>query len=77
MQDKDYKWFLKNYQVLYDKYGECYIVIKNKKVLGTYPTYADGVRNTKEKLGTFIVQFCNGKKDGYTNSITSMNFRVD
>lgn len=30
MQDRDYKWFLKNYQVLYDRYGECYIVIKKK-----------------------------------------------
>lgn len=74
MQSQDFKWFLKNYDNLFQQYGICYLSIKNKKVLGAYSTYGEGVRNTKEKLGTFIVQLCNGRKDGYTNTITSMNF---
>jgi len=76
MQDTDFKWFLENYQALFQKYGSTNLVIKNKTVLGTYPTYAAGVRTTSktEELGTFIVQECNGDESAYTNYISSMNF---
>ena len=75
-QDKDFEWFLSNYSDLYNKYGKKYLVIKNESVLGAYDTTADAVEATskKEKLGTFIVQLCNGDESGYTNYISSMNF---
>lgn len=75
MQDNDFKWFLDNYEDLYSKYGNTFLAIKNGKVLGTYNTYADGVRETakKEELGTFIVQRCDGTKDKNMNYIASMN----
>ena len=68
MED-DYKWFLEKFEELYNEYGESYIVIKNKKVLGVYKTYAEGVRTTEttEKLGTFIVQKCDRDESAYTN----------
>lgn len=76
MQDRDYKWFLENYDDLFKKYGCAYLAIKNATVLGAYKTYAEGVRNTEktEELGTFIVQLCNGDENGYTNYIASMDF---
>ena len=77
MQDKDFRWFLDNYDGLYKKYGHAYLAIKNGKVLGTYETYAEGVRTTEksEEPGTFIVQLCDGTEAAYTNYILS-NFVV-
>lgn len=70
-QLSDFKWFQRNNAKLYAKYGCSYLAIKNKKVLGVFSSYAEGVRETAntEKLGTFIVQHCTGDKSGYTNYI--------
>ncbi len=77
MQKSDYEWFLENYSLLYKKYGECYLVIKNKAVIGKYNSYAVAIEETKkrEEMGTFIVQKCNSSESGYTNYIIS-NFVV-
>ena len=75
MQDKDFKWFLDNYDELYKQYGNSFLAIKNCNVLGSYKTYAEGVRETlkNEEIGTFIVQKCDGTKDKNMNYIASMN----
>lgn len=76
MQERDYKWFKENYFTISEEYGNSFVVIKNKKVIGSFDNYGDAVRETvkKEKLGTFIVQFCNGDESAYTNYISSFNF---
>lgn len=76
MMEIDFKWFIDNYAVLFERYGISYIAIKDSKVLGSYASYGEAVRKTSETepLGTFIVQFCNGDVSGYTNYIASMNF---
>ena len=76
MQEKDYKWFIENYKLLFEKYGCVYLAIKNEKVIGIYHSYGEGVKTTQEteELGTFIVQLCNGSEAAYTNYISSMNF---
>lgn len=73
LQETDYKWFLDNYRQLYAQYGESYLAIKGQKVLGSYDTYAEALHQTEktEPLGSFIVQYCNGKENGYTNYIAS------
>ena len=73
-QEADYQWFLENYQQLYEKYGVAYLVIKNRTVLGVYSSYAEALHETEktEPIGSFIIQFCNGNKTGYTNNIASM-----
>lgn len=75
MQEKDYQWFLDNYDRLYKQYGQKYLAIKNKMIIGVYSSYADAVNNTKqtEELGSFIVQYCNGDDTAYTNRIYSLN----
>ena len=75
MQEKDYKWFLDNYDNLFEEYGHKYLAIKNQTVLGAYSSYADAVRTTArtEELGTFIVQLCNGNETAYTNYISSLD----
>ena len=76
MQDVDYKWFLDNYLELYKKYGDTFLVIKNKTVIGSYNSYAEAVKamEGREDIGTFIVQKCNGCESAYTNYISSICF---
>lgn len=76
MQESDYRWFVENYKFLSDHYGNVFLAIKNKRVLGVYSSYAEGVRHTSktEEIGSFIVQRCNGDASAYTNYISSMIF---
>ena len=71
MQRSDFNWFLNNYNELFKKYGHKYLVIKDETVLGAYDTTRQALDNTDEKLGTFIIQECNGKESAYTNSVSS------
>lgn len=75
-QDRDYQWFLENYDSLFKEFGESYLAIKNGVVLGSFSSYADAVHSTEktEELGSFIVQYCNGNESGYTNHIASLFF---
>ena len=75
-QTTDYQWFLDNYTDLYTQYGESFLAIKNKTIIGVYSSYAEGVKITSEshELGSFIIQKCNGSESAYTNYISSMNF---
>ena len=76
MQEADYNWFLENYDELYKQYGDTYLAIKGKAVLGSYRSYAEGVLSTvrEEPIGSFIVQRCGRDESAYTNYISSMNF---
>lgn len=76
MLKDEYKWFLDNYADLFKKYGDSFLAIKGKAVLGSYRSYAEGVRKTseKEKIGTFIIQKCNGDESAYTSYISSICF---
>lgn len=71
---ENFRWFLEHYDELYQRYGECYIVIKDCKVIGTYSDIGEAVRTTDltEKPGTYNVQYCNGDESGYTESVTSV-----
>ena len=76
MLENDYKWFLRNYDELYNKYGHSFLAIKDEQVIGVYESFANAVRTTAKTndFGTFIVQECNGDESAYTNYIASMNF---
>lgn len=78
MQIEDYKWFLENYNILYQEYGECYLAIKNQKIIGVFDSYVSGVKEISqvEQLGTFIIQHCNGNESGYTNYIATVGLIV-
>ena len=73
MIENEYKWFLTNYSDLFKEYGDSSLAIKDEAVLGTYSSYADCVMETSknEKLGTFIVQKCNGDESAYTNYVAN------
>ena len=73
---EDFLWFEKNYPLFQREYGDAFLAIKNKRVIGVYQTYGEGVRETQktEELGTFIVQECSRTKLAYMCYIASMNF---
>lgn len=79
VQERDFQWFLNNYNSIYQAYGRSFVAIKNETVLGSYPSYGEGVRETAKNhpLGTFIVQECNGSESAYSGCIASTNFLVD
>jgi hypothetical protein len=56
----DYEYFVKNLASLYAKYGHCFVVIKNGKILGAYHSFDDAYTETTktEALGTFLIQEC-------------------
>ncbi len=58
--DAEFQYYLDHQLELAEKYdGKC-IVIKDKKVIGSYENEVDAINATSEKheLGTFLVQNC-------------------
>lgn len=75
-RSSDFKWFVENYDALYQQYGHKFLAIKNKKVLGAYNGYGPALEDIGKEyqLGTFIVQECNGDASGYTASFATPLF---
>lgn len=60
MIDKNFEWYQENYQDLYKKYPEKFLIIANEKVEGAFDTLDDAyVFGVKEIwLGNFLLQKC-------------------
>ena len=73
-QKSDFKWFKGEMSDLYREYGRCYVAIRDKEVLGVYPTFGDGVEATSAAFepGTFIVQEVGPDASAYTSEFASM-----
>ena len=65
LRHSDFEWFEDNTGALYRRYGEAYVVIQNKKVIGVYSDCPTAVKETlkKEPEGSFIVQLCGKDKE--------------
>lgn len=74
--DKNYEWFLQQYDSLRREFGDAFLVIKDQHVFSVYSSYGEAVRETvkTEPLGTFIVQECKANGEMYQCCIASMNF---
>lgn len=73
LRSSDYEWFRMNHKILYEKYGECFLVIKNKTIIGVYKNIHEGIRETEknEEKGTFIIQPCvENIEDTYFDIVT-------
>ena len=71
MQDNDFEWYIKNFDQLYELYGDKYIAIKNQRIIGIYDSCAEGVRETskKEEIGTFSFRIPSKKHVNYVDDI--------
>ena len=70
-QTENFEWYKNHLKELYAEYGDCFLAIKDCRVIGTYDSYTEAVRETSktEKLGTFNVQECGPDEDAYTSHI--------
>ena len=74
MRDEDFKWFLKEYNNLFKRYGHKFLAIKDKAILGAYNEFAEAIHTTAKtyEIGTFIIQECDGTPAAYTSSIVTV-----
>jgi len=65
MADKNYEYFISNFDALYKKYKDKFVVIKNSTIIGSYNTFEDAYDASIkiEELGTFLIQHCSKTKD--------------
>lgn len=74
MQEKDFIWFINNYDRLFQEYGASFLAIKQESVLGRYDSYAEAVKETSKtnSIGSFIIQKCDGSEAAFTNYIATV-----
>jgi len=60
MLENEFKYFLKNKDVLLQKYKGKYIVIRDNSIIGSYDTEIEAYNETQKKyaLGSFLIQPC-------------------
>jgi len=68
MLKEDFQYFIDNQAELVKKYGNKYIVIKQKKVIGSYDSREQAYFETIKvhELGTFLIQLCSEGEGSYT-----------
>ena len=59
-QKKDYEWFEKNRESLYQKYPDKFAVISNEAILGVFDTFDEALEHAldEKKAGEFLIQQC-------------------
>lgn len=72
--NEDFEWFEQHYEEFQKTYGDSFLAIKNKMILGVYNDCATGVYETAktEDLGTFIVQEVRRNSIAYLAYVASM-----
>lgn len=67
----DFKYFVTHNKVIHNKYGDCYVAIRNKDIIGVFFTEDEAIEvsSLQYGFGNFIVQKCTGNKEGYTQYI--------
>lgn len=67
-QNDDYTWYTKNLAKIYKKYGDKYVVIRNKEVLASFDTFDAGADyiDANNLAGKAIVQKSGKDKTAYT-----------
>lgn len=75
-RQRDFDYYVKNLSRLYKQYGRCYLVIRNKTILGSYRTIESALKATQKEypLGSFIVQKCGPDESAYSVRIMSFAF---
>lgn len=71
--EKEFDFFVRNQKELVKKYKGKFIAIKDNKVLGSYNSMPEAVKETSkyEDLGTFLIQKCIPTDKAYTRTYHS------
>ena len=67
----NYEWFVINWDILYEKYGHKFLVIKDKKVIGVYNSFREAMDNTHEEKNTFTIEECTQKRNVHMECIAT------
>jgi hypothetical protein len=59
-QKQDFEYFVENMIELNKTYGQKFVAVKNRGILGVYKTFQEALDTTlkTEELGTFLIQEC-------------------
>jgi hypothetical protein len=73
---QDFKWFTQNLEALHKEYGDSYLVIRDKQIIGVYDAPGVAFRETlrKEPPDSFIIQKCGPDESCYTIKIAALDF---
>lgn len=68
---EDFCFFVKNYSDFAEKYGNKYLAIKGKKILGVFDSIQELLSTLSKhyKIGTYIIQECSKDKIAYHTTI--------
>lgn len=77
--DNDFDWFVRHYPAFQKTYGDCFIAIKDKRVIGVFENYSDGYEVIKKQFipGSFIIQECSTTRKAYIVYLFSPIFVVE
>ncbi|MEO8515634.1 MAG: hypothetical protein ABI426_02765 [Flavobacterium sp.] len=73
MLEKEFQYYIDNQEELLKKYSGKIIVIKGKKVIGSYNSEVEALLETKKEheLGTFLIQKCTSGNTDFTETYHS------
>lgn len=76
-KDNDFSFFVKNYQLLFDKYGHKFLAIRNKEILGAFDSVIEAIEELSETYepGNYIIQECTGDESAYKTTIMRLMIR--
>ena len=65
----NFEWFKEHYDEIYTLCGECYVIIKDKKIIAIFHDISDAYNYLVENslLGNENLQYCNGDESAYTS----------
>lgn len=66
-QKADFAWFVDNRENLYNKYGNCVLVISNNTIVDVFDDYVTAAKDAMKKReeGSFIVQWLSDSDSCY------------
>lgn len=67
----NFEWFLEHYNEIYSLYGECHVIIKDKRIIKLFDNEIEAYHWLVDNklLGKATIQYCNGDESGYTAHI--------
>lgn len=66
--ERNFNWFVDNYDEIYKLCGECHVLIKDQKIIKIFDDIKDGLKYMEDHdlFGISNLQYCNGDISGYT-----------
>ncbi|MBP3343031.1 MAG: hypothetical protein IKK23_04955 [Bacteroidales bacterium] len=73
MLEKEFNYFKENYKLLFEKYPNQFLVIKDMEVKNAFETFEQAIEyaSTNFELGTFLIQECTKDENAYTQTFHS------